>query len=116
MVEVYDQIPRTYYTFGYGKAIGYSLPLTVLPGPATIITVPEYSQLTMNQIVLINPNTINITVQILDGDNLLFITAVPPGGQIAITNPLNFFTALVINPTGQVITYGYGTIYLPPSF
>jgi hypothetical protein len=116
MVEVYDQIPRVYYTYGYGKAIGYSLPLTVLPGPATVITVPQYSQLTMNKIVLINPNVTNITVQILDGDTVLFATSVPAGGQIVIDNPLNFFTAFVINPSGQVITYGHGTLYLPPSF
>jgi hypothetical protein len=116
MVEVYNQIPRTYYAFGYGKAILYSLPLTNLPGPAIILAVPQYSQLVMNRIVLINPNTINVTVQILDGNDLVFATSVPGGGQVVIDNPLSFFNSFMINPSGQVFVYGYGTLYLPPSF
>ncbi len=116
MVEVYDQIPRTYYLLGYGKQIGYSLPLTNLPGPATIIAIPQYGELTMNQITLINPNTVNIVVQILDGTIVLFSTSVPAGQEVVINNPLNFLTAFVINPNGQVLVYGSGNLYLPPSF
>lgn len=116
MVEVKHELSKVYYTYGYGKAILYSLPLTNIPGPATVVAVPQYSQLTMNQIVLINPNATNVTVQILDGNNLVFATSVPAGGQIVLDNPLNFFDSLVINPTGPVFVYGHGTLYLPPSF
>ncbi len=116
MVEVHENVNRSYYLLGYGREVTYSIPLTSLVGPSTIIAVPQYGQFTSNQLILINPNTTNVVVRILDGDQLIFSTVVPAGQQIIIDTKLNFLTGVVIIPTGQILVYGSGVMYIPPNF